>query len=74
MGGGRRNKYFVKRMNEELNIKVKLIDYYDFNGDQIEGRLNFLFNSKKFYNIPFTFPNTTGVLHPTKGGKIFYPI
>ena len=74
MGGGRRNKYFVKRMNEELNIKVELIDYYDFNGDQIEADLISFLTARSFYNIPFTFPNTTGVLRPTKGGKIFYPI
>ena len=60
-------------MNEELSIKVQLIDYYDFNGDQIEADLISFLSARSFYKLPFTFPKTTGVLRPTKGGKIYYP-
>ena len=74
MGGGRRNKYFIKRINEELDIKVKLIDCFNFNGDQIEADLISFLTARSFYKFPITFPNTTGVLRPTKGGKKYYPI
>ena len=74
MGGGRKNKYFMKRINEELNIKVKLIDFFEFDGDQIEADLISFLTARSYYDFPFTFPSTTGVLQPTKGGKIYYPI
>ena len=67
-GGGRKNKFIISKIKENLNSKISLIDEFDFNGDFIESQafayLAIRSHLKKFITIP----NTTGVKKKCLGG------
>ena len=46
------------------------IDEYGFNGDFIESQAFGYLAIRSFLNLPISFPNTTGCIKPTGGGKL----
>ena len=40
-------------------------------GDFIEAELIAFLSARSVYNLPFTFPSTTGVSIPSSGGKLY---
>jgi len=69
-GGGCRNNYLMKCLTEKLDIKfISENDTY-LNFDYIESELIAFLAARSLYNLPITFPSTTGVSKPLPGGKL----
>lgn len=70
-GGGSKNKYLVERIqNLAKQIEVKVIENH--NTDFIESELMAYLAARRIYNLPITFPSTTGIKSPSTGGQIFF--
>jgi anhydro-N-acetylmuramic acid kinase len=70
-GGGRKNKYLINILTNDLNIKELVsIDEYGFNGDFIESQAFAYLAIKSYLGLPITFPSTTGCKQPSTGGVI----
>ena len=70
-GGGYRNTHLMKRLENKLKIKIFTEKEIDFNFDYIESELIAYLSARSIYNLPFTFPSTTGVLKPSSGGILY---
>ena len=71
-GGGAKNKQLMFKLKYKLKKKlnVRTAEYYGINGEMIEAELIAFLAARKIYNLPITFPNTTGIKEPLSGGKI----
>ena len=71
-GGGRYNKFLIKKIKENLplGINLDLIDKYKINGDFIESQAFAFLAVRSAMKLPISFPNTTGCNKPSCGGKI----
>ena len=73
-GGGRKNIALIDCIKDNLNNKNNFvldnIDKYGFNGDFIESQAFGYLAIRSFLNFPNSFPNTTGCIKPTVGGKL----
>ena len=69
-GGGRKNKFLIKRIEEKINIPLKLIDDFGIDGDFIESQAFAYIAIRSYLNLPISFPTTTGVDKPCSGGII----
>ena len=70
-GGGYRNIYLMKCLKNKLNINLINENKLNIDFDYIESELIAFLSAKSIYNLPFTFPTTTGVLCPLSGGKLY---
>ena len=70
-GGGRKNKYIIDNIKKKFTGSVKLIDDFNFNGDFIESQAFAYLAIRSYLNKFITFPGTTGVKKPCRGGLIF---
>ncbi len=68
-GGGRHNKYFMGRLQKNLSCDVVDCDVLGLNGDGIEAQAFAFLGARSFFNLPISFPKTTGVSKPTSGGR-----
>jgi anhydro-N-acetylmuramic acid kinase len=71
-GGGRKNKFLLKKIKENfsLDLNLKLIDDYKINGDFIESQAFAFLAIRTILNLPISFPNTTGCAKPCSGGEV----
>ena len=73
-GGGRKNNFLIKCINNYLSNKNKIIldkiDNYELNGDYIESQAFGYLAIRSFLKLPISFKNTTGCDIPTVGGKL----
>ncbi len=69
-GGGRKNKYLIKKIVEKCIHKVESIDVYGTNGDFIESQAFAFLAIRSFLNLPITSPNTTGCSKASTGGVL----
>ena len=67
-GGGQHNDYIVASIKEALNNTVSTADEIGLPGDFLESELIAFLTARSYYNLPITFPDTTGVKSPQKGG------
>ena len=70
-GGGMKNTHLINRLKKKLKIKFYKLTEFNHNPDFIESELIAFLSARCYYNLPITFPNTTGVLKPTIGGRIY---
>ncbi len=71
-GGGRKNIFLIKNINEFLNEKksyLEDIDNYGLKGDFIESQSFAYLAVRSFLGLPISFPSTTNCKTPTKGGE-----
>jgi len=70
-GGGRKNKFLLEKIKENLspNIRLKLIDDYKIDGDFIESQAFAFLAIRSVLGLPISFPNTTGCKTPSTGGE-----
>ena len=67
-GGGRKNKFLVKRIEDKINIPIKLIDDFGIDGDYIESQAFAYLAIRSFLKLPISFPDTTGCKKACTGG------
>ena len=70
-GGGRRNKFLMKRIVKKINHSLHSIDNLDIDGDFIESEAFAFLAIRSYLNLPISFPETTGVNKPCTGGLIY---
>ena len=68
-GGGRKNIFLVDRLKEKIP-NIKLVDEYKIDGDFVESQAFAYLAIRSYLNLPISFPETTGVNKPCKGGAI----
>ena len=73
-GGGRKNNFLIECIRSHLgkknNIILEPIEKYGFDGDYIESQAFGYLAIRSFLKLPISFPNTTGCISPTVGGKL----
>jgi len=71
-GGGRKNKFLMKRLSENIfkNMVIQSIDDYGINGDFVESQAFAYLAVRSYLKLPISFPNTTGCLNSCTGGTI----
>ena len=67
-GGGCRNKYIMKNLKKRLGMEFIFEADIPFNLDYIESELIAYLSARSLYNLPFTFPSTTGTSISSSGG------
>ncbi len=70
-GGGYRNIHLMDRLKERLKMKILNEKKLGINFDYIESELIAFLSARSIYNLPFTFPSTTGVSKPSSGGCLY---
>jgi len=70
-GGGYRNINLINRLRDRLKIKILNEKQLGINFDYIEAELIAYLSARSIYNLPITFPTTTGVSKPSSGGKTY---
>ena len=70
-GGGYRNIHLINRLEERLRLKFLNEKQLGIDFDYIESELIAYLSARSIYNLPITFPSTTGVLRPISGGKLY---
>ena len=69
-GGGRKNKFLIKRIKEKIHYPIELIDHYGINGDFIESQAFAYLAIRSYLKLPISFPKTTGCKKPCTGGVL----
>ncbi len=69
-GGGRKNKFLIKKIKKKLPFPILLIDEYGINGDFVESQAFGYFAIRSFLKLPISFPTTTGCKKPCTGGVL----
>lgn len=59
-GGGRHNDYMMNLLKAELGSAIKSIDDLGLDGDALEAQAFAYLAARVLYELPITFPNTTG--------------
>ena len=69
-GGGRKNLFLVESIRKKINSKIKFIDDLGIDGDFIESQAFAYLGIRSFLGLEISFPETTGVKKPCKGGTL----
>jgi len=69
-GGGRKNKFLLKRISKKLKYSFHPIDNFGIDGDFIESQAFAYLAIRSYLKLPISFPETTGCLRPCTGGAI----
>ena len=70
-GGGRKNKYLMKRIKDNFkNIYIYPIDKFEINGDFVESQAFAFLAVRSLKDMPISFPSTTRCKNPSTGGVI----
>ncbi len=67
-GGGRKNKFLVKKIKKKIPHPILLIDNYGIKGDFVESQAFGYLAIRSFLKLPISFPLTTGCKKPCSGG------
>jgi anhydro-N-acetylmuramic acid kinase len=70
-GGGNKNIHLMKHLKNRLKLKFLNEEQLGIDFDYIESELIAYLSARSIYNLPITFPSTTGVLRPLSGGKLY---
>ena len=69
-GGGRKNKFLLKRISKKLKYSIQPIDNFGIDGDFIESQAFAFLAIRSFLKLSISFPSTTGCNKPCTGGVI----
>ncbi len=70
-GGGRKNKFLLKKISQNTKHKLINIDNFGINGDYVESQAFAYLAIRSYLKKYISFPSTTGVNFPITGGEIF---
>lgn len=69
-GGGRHNPSIMVALRTVLGVPVEPVEAVGWNGDALEAQCFGFLAARVARSLPLTFPGTTGVPGPTRGGRI----
>ena len=69
-GGGAHNPTMMAMLSDTLYGDVENISSLGFDGDYVEAEAFGFLAVRKIYDLPITFPGTTGVRGPSTGGVL----
>lgn len=72
-GGGRHNPVLMQELRKRAGVAVVYSEDIGLRGDMVEAECFAFLAVRTLYELPISFPTTTGVLAPMKGGRIAYP-
>ena len=70
-GGGYKNLHLMKRLKDKLKLNILNEEQLSIEFDYIESELIAYLSARSIYNLPITFPSTTGVSKPSSGGNLY---
>ena len=70
-GGGRHNPTLIAALARRLGVSVRPVEAVGWNGDAIEAQAFAYLAVRSLAGLPLSLPSTTGVPHPTTGGRLF---
>jgi anhydro-N-acetylmuramic acid kinase len=70
-GGGRLNRFLMSRLAEALDSDVVAVEAAGWDGDSLEAQAFAYLAVRSLAGLPLSLPATTGVAHPTTGGRLF---
>ena len=73
-GGGRRNPAMMRALSAALVEPVRPVEVVGWNGDALEAQAFGVLAARVHAGLPLTFPGTTGVAAPLKGGRMVGPL
>ena len=73
-GGGRRNPAMMRALSSALSEPVRPVEVVGWNGDALEAQAFGVLAARVWAGLPLTFPGTTGVAAPLRGGRIVGPL
>jgi anhydro-N-acetylmuramic acid kinase len=72
-GGGRHNPAIMLALRTTLGVPVEPVETVGWNGDALEAQCFGFLAARVARGLPLSFPGTTGVPVPTRGGRIVTP-
>ena len=69
-GGGRKNKFLLKRISKKLKYSLQPIDNFGIDGDFVESQAFAYLAIRSYLKLPISFPETTGVKKSCTDGVI----
>jgi anhydro-N-acetylmuramic acid kinase len=72
-GGGRHNPVIMKALRGEAPCPVDPVEAVGWDGDALEAQCFAFLAARVASGRPLSYPGTTGVAHPTPGGRIANP-
>lgn len=69
-GGGRRNPTLMRMLGERAGVEVVPAEAVGWRGDAVEAECFAFLAARVLADMPYSYPLTTGVAGPTKGGRI----
>ena len=69
-GGGRKNKFLLKRISKKLKYSLQPIDNFGIDGDFVESQAFAYLAIRSYLKLPISFPETTRVNKPSTGGVV----
>ncbi len=70
-GGGRRNPLLMRRLASQLGVTVEPVEAIAFDGDAVEAQCFAYLALRSRRGAPLSFPTTTGVPEPMRGGVLW---
>ncbi len=70
-GGGRRNMAIMEALSAKLDAPVEPVEVVGWDGDGLEAQAFGFLAARVVFDMPITYPKTTGVGRPMLGGRIF---
>ena len=70
-GGGYKNNHLMNCLKKRLDLNIIMENELDINFDYVESELIAFLSARSLYNLPYTFPSTTGNSNPSSGGLIY---
>jgi anhydro-N-acetylmuramic acid kinase len=72
-GGGRRNPAIMRALRDGLAAPVDPVEALGWDGDALEAQCFGFLAARTRAGLPISFPGTTGVPVPLRGGAVIYP-
>jgi anhydro-N-acetylmuramic acid kinase len=69
-GGGRHNPTIMAGLRQRLPAQVDPVEAVGWNGDALEAQCFGFLAARVLAKLPLSLPTTTGVAHPTRGGRL----
>ncbi len=69
-GGGAKNAYIMKRLADSLDTQVQPASKYNIDENFLEAQAFAYLAVRSLHGLPLTFPRTTGVAQPMRGGGL----